>query len=142
MGETSENIIKSVVLFGQEYEIVDEQSRNDIEKLKNTQQETPTVKIDSLGIPVYTKEKLDEDIANGIDIQEKDVILIDSANSIDRTPSSVTYQMSNNDTYLDILFSTIRALQDEVKKLKNSFNYGIESYNGKQTATSTVVSEY
>ena len=59
MGETSENIIKSVVLFGQEYEIVDEQSRNDIEKLKNTQQETPTVKIDSLGIPVYTKEKLD-----------------------------------------------------------------------------------
>ena len=37
MGETSENIIKSVVLFGQEYEIVDEQSRNDIEKLKNTQ---------------------------------------------------------------------------------------------------------
>ena len=142
MGETSENIIKSVVLFGQEYEIVDEQSRNDIEKLKNTQQETPTVKIDSLGIPVYTKEKLDEDIANGIDIQEKDVILIDSVNSIDRTPSSVTYQMSNNDTYLDILFSTIRALQDEVKKLKNSFNYGIESYNGKQTATSTVVSEY
>ena len=106
MGETSENIIKSVVLFGKEYEIVDEQSRNDIEKLKNTQQETPTVKIDSLGIPVYTKEKLDEDIANGIDIQEKDVILIDSANSIDRTPSSVTYQMSNNDTYLDILFST------------------------------------
>ena len=142
MGETNENIIKSVVLFGQEYEIVDEQSRNDIEELKNTQHETPTVNVDSLGIPVYTREKLDEDIANGVNIQEKDVILIDTADSIDRTPSSVTYQMSNNDTYLDILFSTIRALQDEVKKLKNSFNYGIESYNGKQTATSTVISEY
>ena len=142
MGETNENIIKSVVLFGQEYEIVDEQSRNDIEELKNTQHETPTVNVDSLGIPVYTREKLDEDIANGIDIHEKDVILIDTTDSIDRTPSSVTYQMSNNDTYLDILFSTIRALQDEVKKLKNSFNYGIESYNGKQTATSTVISEY
>jgi hypothetical protein len=44
--------------------------------------------------------------------------------------------------YLDILFSAIRKLQAEVARLRNSFNYGIESYTGKDTAMSKVVSEY
>ena len=44
--------------------------------------------------------------------------------------------------YLDILFSAIRSLQAEVSKLKNSFEYGIQSYTGTDTAMSEIVSEY
>lgn len=41
---------------------------------------------------------------------------------------------------MDILFSAIRKLQSEVARLRNSFNYGIYSYTGKNTAMSRVVS--
>ena len=98
------------------------------------------------GIPIYTQEKLEEDRAKGLDIKDDEVIMIDTLNSAgnesSQIPSSETYHYTGNATYLDILFSTIRALQNEVTKLKNSFIYGIESYNGKNTATSTVISEY
>ena len=98
------------------------------------------------GIPIYTQEKLEEDKNKGLNINDNEVIMIDNLDSsghdASQIPSSPTYNYTGNDTYLDILFSTIRALQTEVAKLKNSFNYGIESYNGKQTATSTEISEY
>lgn len=97
-----------------------------------------------VGIPVYTEDKLDEDRSKGIEIDDKDVIMIDTYESASHQSqnSSETYQYTGNETYLDILFSTLRALQSEVTRLKNSFNYGIESYNGKNTTTSTVISEY
>jgi hypothetical protein len=39
------------------------------------------------------------------------------------------------------LFSAIRSLQAEVAKLKNSFKYGINSYNETNTAMSSVMEE-
>jgi sigma-B regulation protein RsbU (phosphoserine phosphatase) len=39
------------------------------------------------------------------------------------------------------MFSAIRSLQAEITKLKNTFKYGLESYQGKQTAMSNIVGE-
>ena len=97
------------------------------------------------GIPVYTPDKLEEDRNKGLEINENEVIMIDTYESASRQSAKTSetyYQYTGNETYLDILFSTIRALQTEVTKLKNAFKYGIESYNGKTTTTSTVISEY
>lgn len=41
--------------------------------------------------------------------------------------------------YVDILFSALRSLQHEVAKLKNTFYYGIQSYNGTDTASSNII---
>lgn len=43
--------------------------------------------------------------------------------------------------YLDIIFKTLRALQDEVTKLRNSFKYGIYSMTGKETAMSGTMND-
>ena len=51
-----------------------------------------------------------------------------------------TYTTSNG-SYLDILFSAIRSLQSEVARLKNSFKYGINSYNDDKTAMSESLGE-
>ena len=51
--------------------------------------------------------------------------------------SDITDAVGGN--YLSILFSAIRSLQAEVAKLRNSFEFGIESYTNKQTAVSGVV---
>lgn len=50
-----------------------------------------------------------------------------------------TYKTSGNGSYVDVMFSAIRALQNEVEKLKNSFTYGIESYSGTVTAMSSIL---
>lgn len=57
-------------------------------------------------------------------------------------PSETDITEPKEANYLDILFSAIRSLQAEVAKLRNSFQYGIESYTGKDTALSSTVSEY
>lgn len=45
-------------------------------------------------------------------------------------------------TYLDIMMRTIRGLQEEVARLKNSFDYGIDSYKNERTAKSAQKSYY
>ena len=57
-------------------------------------------------------------------------------------PDETDLRETDAGDYLTIMFSAIRKLQAEVSKLRNSFNYGIESYTGKDTAMSSVVSEY
>lgn len=57
-------------------------------------------------------------------------------------PSETDVTEANNGNYLNILFSAIRSLQAEVSKLKNSFQYGIQSYVGTDTTMSEVVDQY
>lgn len=45
---------------------------------------------------------------------------------------------TQNGTYIEILFSAIRSLQAEVNRLKNTFKYGINSYNEDDTALSAI----
>lgn len=52
-----------------------------------------------------------------------------------------TYKTSINGNYVDILFQSLRALQDEVTKLRNSFLYGIDTYTGTETISGRVTSE-
>ena len=96
----------------------------------------------SNSIPVYDLDEYEKDKDTFPENQKYILMQDTSTESIVEYPESETYNYTGYQSYLDILFSTIRALQDEVTKLKNSFNYGIESYNGKQTSTSTVISEY
>lgn len=71
----------------------------------------------------------------------EDYITIPDVNDVAATPTTTSFTNVGNGTYIDILFSSIRALQAEVNKLKNSFNYGIYSYNNEETAMSRIVAE-
>lgn len=82
------------------------------------------------GIPIYTKELYDQ-----VEIKPTDYITIPSENELYQTTPE------GNGFYIDILFDALRSLQAEVARLRNSFTYGINSYTGKDTAMSRVVSE-
>lgn len=49
------------------------------------------------------------------------------------------YETYEGSSYIDILFSSIRKLQAEVARLRNSFKYGISSYTNANTAMSEVI---
>lgn len=92
------------------------------------------------GIPIYTQELIEE---LGINPKEDEYISIPSKDTdLNGSVTDKTYTTTMNGTYVDVLFSAIRALQSEVARLKNSFIYGIESYTGKQTAMSNVAGDY
>lgn len=83
-----------------------------------------------VGIPMLTSTMYDE------------LPQVDKPNPYILIPSEGDIIEPTNGNYLNILFSAIRSLQAEVSKLKNSFEYGIQSYIGTDTAMSEVVSEY
>lgn len=81
----------------------------------------------SSGIPIYTQEMLDQQTT-----PPEDYILVRNPD-IEHSPKELSY--------IDTIFSAIRKLQSEVAKIKNSFTYGINSYNGTKTAMSNVLGE-
>lgn len=83
-----------------------------------------------VGVPVLTQAMYDE----LPDVTKPDKWL--------QIPDETDLTETDAGDYLNILFSAIRKLQAEVTKLKNSFDYGIVSYTGTDTAMSAVVSEY
>lgn len=96
---------------------------------------------DGIGIPVLDKEIIDELESNN-ELPDK-YISIPTPEEIDQhIDDPIQYQSSGNGYYLDILFSSIRKLQSEVARLKNSFKYGIYSYNDENTAMSTILNDY
>lgn len=91
------------------------------------------------GIPIYTRS-----YANSlVDANPENYIVIPDDSDIEESQvSDKTYDTSINGPLANILFSAIRSLQSEIAKIKNTFNYGIHSYSGKDTAMSRVQSEY
>lgn len=80
----------------------------------------------NLGIPIYDAEEFSKvDPENPPD----KYIMIPSESDI----------VNSETNYLDVLFSSIRKLQAEVARLKNSFQYGIYSYTGTHTAMSNSI---
>ena len=73
--------------------------------------------------------------------EDSSYISIDDGSSLSgqTTSNNIT---AVNGTYLYIMMNTIRALQAEVTKLKNTFQYGIHSYNNEVTAKSSVLDQY
>ena len=98
-----------------------------------------SIQVDSVGIPIFDKDMIDE---MGDDLPDKYISVPNPGEIADDASTKMYYQQSGNGLYLDILFSSIRKLQAEVAKLRNSFRYGIYSMNGKDTAMSHVMSEY
>lgn len=87
-------------------------------------------------IPIYTSTT----IANkGNTLPEQYISIPDKNTDLYGQTKDKSYQLTRDSNYVDILMASLRALQTEVTKLKNTFNYGIYSYTGKDTAMSSVV---
>lgn len=99
--------------------------------------------IGKYSLPVMTEEMKDAallDPNSGFNA-DSSYISIDDGSSLNgqTTNNNIT---SVNGTYLYIMMNTIRALQAEVAKLKNTFQYGIHSYNNEVTSKSIVLDQY
>ena len=86
------------------------------------------------GIPIYDQEILDEMQGK---LPDKYITIPNKESDLNGSPFSREIQQSG--TYVDILFSAIRKLQSEVARLRNAFQYGINSYTGENTAMSTIL---
>ena len=99
--------------------------------------------IGKYSLPVMTEEMKNAALADPESGFNKDssYISVDDGSSLsgETTNNTIT---SVNGTYLYIMMNTIRALQAEVAKLKNTFQYGIHSYNNEVTAKSSVLDQY
>ena len=99
--------------------------------------------VSKYSLPVMTEEMKNEallDPNSGFDA-DSSYISVDDGSSL----SGETYNntiTSVNGSYLYIMMNTIRSLQAEVAKLKNTFQYGIHSYNNEVTAKSSVLDQY
>jgi hypothetical protein len=99
--------------------------------------------IGKYSLPVMTEEMKNTALADpqsGFN-EDSSYISIDDGSSLsgETTSNNIT---AVNGTYLYIMMNTIRALQAEVAKLKNTFQYGIHSYNNEVTAKSGVLDQY
>lgn len=93
--------------------------------------------ISQSGIPIYGSEELEK---YGVPADGK-YVFIPSESDLSGEIETNTLTTSINGSYLDILFNTIRQLQTEVAKIRNTFRYGLYSYTGTDTAMSGIVSE-
>lgn len=110
----------------------------DIEDIRND------VKKTNFDIPVLTQSMVNEIDADSdieFDSSEDPYLFFDDGTSLDGETYNNTIT-SVNGTYLYIMMNTIRALQAEVARLKNAFEYGIDSYKDTRTAKSNVIEGY
>lgn len=99
--------------------------------------------VSKYSLPVMTDEMKNAALADpesGFD-ENSSYISVDDGSSLsgETTSNNIT---AVNGSYLYIMMNTIRALQAEVAKLKNTFQYGIHSYNNEVTAKSSVLDQY
>lgn len=111
--------------------------KEDIETLKRN---TKGASLSNHILPVMTQEMADEATADSdIDFDEsEDPHILVEYNPLGTTPRT------NDDIYMGIIrdmMGAIRSLQAEVARLRNSFDYGIVSYNNTRTAKSVQLGE-
>ena len=99
--------------------------------------------IGEYSIPVMTEDMKTAALAdpNSGFTEDSSYISVDDGSSLNGETTNNTIT-SVNGSYLYIMMNTIRALQAEVAKLKNTFQYGIHSYNNEVTAKSSVLDQY
>lgn len=115
----------------------------DINNWKKQGSDDDSSGIGKYSLPVMTEEMKNAALADpqsGFN-EDSSYISIDDGSSLsgETTNNNIT---AVNGTYLYIMMNTIRALQAEVAKLKNTFQYGIHSYNNEVTAKSSVLVQY
>ena len=99
--------------------------------------------VSKYSLPVMTEEMKSaalEDPFSGF-TEDSSYISVDDGSSLNGETTNNTIT-SINGSYLYIMMNTIRSLQAEVAKLKNTFQYGIHSYNNEVTAKSSVLDQY
>lgn len=92
------------------------------------------------GVPAYTRQQID---AIGAENLPSEYMHVPSITDIigDTIPTDNDLYMVKTQakgSYLESIFSTLRILQAEIEKIKNTFNYGLYSYTGRDTAMSGV----
>ena len=99
--------------------------------------------IGKYSLPIMTEEMRSEALADSESGFKEDssYISVDDGSSLNGENINNTIT-SVNGTYLYIMMNTIRSLQAEVAKLKNTFQYGIHSYNNEVTAKSSILDQY
>lgn len=95
------------------------------------------------GIPVYDQEIIDEISKNnnGIVPNDKYISVMNKETDLLGYSAGTSYKLSGEGNYADILFKAVRELQNEVTRLRNSFKYGITSYQGTATAMSEALTD-
>ena len=116
---------------------------SDINNWKKQGSDSDGSGIGKYSLPVMTEEMKNAALADpqsGFN-EDSSYISVDDGSSLsgETTSNNIT---AVNGTYLYIMMNTIRALQAEVAKLKNTFQYGIHSYNNEVTAKSSVLDQY
>ena len=86
-------------------------------------------------IPIYTQTTINK---KGENLPKQYISVPDKETDLNQQSKNTSFTLSKDSSYVDILMSSLRALQMEVAKLKNAFRYGIESYTGTQTAMSSI----
>ena len=89
-------------------------------------------------IPIYTQSVIND---KGTSLPDKYISVPDKISDLNQQSKDQTFKLSKDSSYVDILTSSIRALQMEVAKIKNTFKYGMYSYTGTHTAMSTISEE-
>ena len=116
---------------------------SDINNWKKQGSEGGESGVSKYSLPVMTEEMKSSALAdpNSGFTSDSSYISVDDGSSLsgETTNNNIT---AVNGTYLYIMMNTIRALQAEVAKLKNTFQYGIHSYNNEVTAKSSVLDQY
>lgn len=90
------------------------------------------------GIPVYNNDLIK---SYGINPARDTYISIPDESDLDGGIEENIIKTSINGTYIDVLFQSIRQLQAEVARLKNTMRFGLESYTENHTAMSTVLDD-
>ena len=99
--------------------------------------------IGKYSLPVMTEEMKTAALADPKSgfTTDSSYISVDDGSSLNGETTDKTIT-SINGSYLYIMMNTIRTLQAEVAKLKNTFQYGIHSYNNEVTAKSSILDQY
>ena len=138
-----EGMVVSVLEDGNTYTLLKGKDFTNINSWKRQGSEGSGSSVGKYSLPIMTDDMREAALAdqNSGFKSDSSYISVDDGSSLsgETTNNTIT---SVNGSYLYIMMNTIRSLQAEVAKLKNTFQYGIHSYNNEVTAKSSILDQY
>ena len=139
-----EGMVVSVLEDGNTYTLLKGKDFTDIDSWKRQGSDGGSSSgVGKYSLPIMTDEMKSAALLdpNSGFTEDSSYISVDDGSSLSGSTTSNNITAVNG-TYLYIMMNTIRALQAEVAKLKNTFQYGIHSYNNEVTAKSSILDQY
>ena len=139
-----EGMVVSVLEDGNTYTLLKGKDFTDINSWKRQGSDSGSSSgVGKYSLPIMTDEMKSAALldTNSGFTEDSSYISVDDGSSLSGSTTSNNITAVNG-TYLYIMMNTIRALQAEVAKLKNTFQYGIHSYNNEVTAKSSILDQY